>query len=141
MMLPNPWIILGVVVSLLTAAFGGYAKGYRDADKTATIMAMAKDLAMAKATGDEWLRQATALAAEAAKAAERQAAAEAEAASTRTLIDDYAQKLAGMALGACGLSDDDARILRGIAGPSTDHPASPSEPAGRLRPPGAGPGD
>lgn len=139
-MIPNPWLILVAVLAFAGAGVGGYAKGRHDADQTALVKSLAKELANAKAQSDEWLRQATALQHQAQLAADRQRAAEADAANTRTLVDDFAAKFAGRAPGACALSDDDARRLRDIAGPDAGAgETGASDAAGGLRPAGSAP--
>lgn len=125
-LIPLPYRILAVVVLWLATGAVGYWRGYVAADRTATIEAMAKDMARTQAEAAEWLRQAAAAKAAATAAAERQAKAEADNAAMQTEIEDYAKALAALPDCGCALTDDDVRRLRGIgATPRRDapHPA------------------
>lgn len=130
----NPWTILAVVAGILSAAIGGYAKGYKDADRTALVQSLAKDLAFAKAQNDELLRQATAAQTVAHAAAERQRQAEARTADMQAEIEDYARTLASLPDAGCGFTDDDLRRLQSIGTAPRRAQAGPAGDPGHVRP-------
>lgn len=138
-LIPLPYRILAFVALLLATGGAGYWRGYVAADRSATIEAMAKDMARTKAESAELLRQATAARDVAIAAAERQAKAEADNAAMQSEIEDYANALAAQPDCGCALNDADVQRLRGIsATPRRDAPGASPGPL-RLRP-GAAPG-
>lgn len=127
-LIPLPYRILAVVAFWLATGAVGYRRGYVAADRSATIAAMAKEMASVQAERDEWLRQATAARDVAKAAAERQAQAEAAKATMQTELDDYAKALANLPDCGCGWNDDDLRRLRPAAPRRSDAPRSPAGP-------------
>jgi hypothetical protein len=127
----NPWAILGVVLALIAASGGGYLKGYRDADKSAEIAALQKEVAVHQAELLVVRAQARAAQAIAERAAERQRAAEQETADKNAEIDDYVRRLSEQPRPPgcdCSLSADDIERLRHIANPRASAPHTPSRP-------------
>jgi hypothetical protein len=125
--MPNPWVILAVVLSIAGAFGGGYWRGYKSADKSAELEIQAKAIQSLERTLAEQRRQASAsqLIAEAANA--RQAAAERRADDIAAEIDDYVRRLEQVRPACdCGLNADDVERLRHFAGPG--RASTPSNP-------------
>jgi hypothetical protein len=138
-LIPLPYRILAGVAALALGAGLSFWQGYRMADRSAHIEAMAKDMARLQAEGAEWLRQATVAQQIAAAAAERQKQAEADRADMQEEIDDYAKAVASQPDCGCGFSPADVERLRHIgAAPRRDAPGTPRGPL--ILHPGSGPG-
>jgi len=130
----NPWAILGVLVSLIAAAGGGYWRGYTHADRSAEVRALTVRLTASDAALTEARRQAAAL----NKISEMQTeAARWSLELTQGLqeqIDDYAKALSEARAvdpkAACLLGDPDVSRLNGVrnGGPAA-RPVAPLPPA------------
>lgn len=137
-LIPLPYRILAVMALWLATGAVGYWRGYVAADRTATLEAMAKDMARVQAESAEWLRQATASQEVARAAAERQRQAEASNTAMQSEIDDYAKALAALPDCGCALNDADVQRLRNIgASPRRSAPGPPRGPLD-IRPSGSG---
>ena len=147
--LPNPWIILGVVLTILGAAAGGYLKGHRDADRSAEIETLRTDLAAAQAVAETLKKDA-----QAARqvADEHKARADQEAALRQSFEEQanaYAQELAAQdatpvpapvpgsppvsSRCTCVFDQRDVDRLRDLGAAPADHPAGAPGRAGNLR--------
>jgi hypothetical protein len=126
----NPWMILGVVLTVLAAGAGGYVKGHRDADRSAEIAVLQTSLAAEKAARSEAERQALASRDIAEKAVVRQREVESDIVTMQTEIEEYARELQ-QAKSPCDCAADqhDVDRLRGIA--------TPRPGTGSARPAGA----
>jgi len=113
--LPNPYIILVVLLALLGAGVAGYAKGRTDADRSAEVRALTASVKATQAQAAELTRQAHAANAIAGEAAIRERAASSLALSLQDQIDDYARALREAAAvepsNACVLRDPDIQRL------------------------------
>lgn len=134
-MFPNPYIIIAVIVGLISAAIGGYVKGYVDADRSAVIEVLKDEIKVQLAEKAELRRQAQAAQDIAKRAADRELEVRADLEQAKGQIDDYARALAAEPAKPpgcdCSLSGSDVDRLRGIAAPrnrETDPTSSPVSP-------------
>ena len=127
----NPWVILGVLLAVLGSGAGGYIKGHRDADRSAEIAAVNRELATARASLLMVEAQARAAQDIAKEAAERQKAAEADIADMQAEIEDYARIVDGQKDCSCSFSADDVKRLRDIG--AAPRRASPGPAGGPIR--------
>lgn len=143
--IPNPWLILAVLLAILGAGGAGYVKGRADADRSAEIATLQGQVAAEKAVAAS-LQQDAAAARQIAQA--HQARADQEASLRQSFEEQanaYANELAARdaappAPGAppaprcsCAFDERDVERLRD-AGPAPD-PHSPGTPgaAGDVR--------
>ena len=128
-------MIVGVLLAILSAGIGGYAKGHKDADRAAEIDTLKATQKRLEAEATELRREAQAAQSIARAAEERQQAAEALQADLQAEIDDYASlvdKEPPAAVDACRLNPADVERLRRLGSPGPGRPA-PGPPRGPLK--------
>ena len=122
--LPNPWLILGVVVAILSAATTGYFKGRADMDASYKAAALEAALEVAKETaGDAAVTQA----------AGQQAAETKEVVRTRTrtIIKEVKVYVPVEADRACAIPNSVVRLHDAAAAGRTPVPEPAGKPDGR----------
>ncbi len=125
----NPWVILGVILTVLAAGGGGYVKGYLDADRSAEIETLERNKKATEAQLQEVRRQAQAAQDIADRANEKARAAAKVAADKDAEIEDYVRRLEQPRPGCdCSISADDVERLRRIYDPRASPPNPPSRP-------------
>lgn len=127
----NPYAILGVLVSLILAVVGGYAKGRIDADRSSTISILERQVDAIKRERDLFEQQLIKTAEIAKAANDRQTETQRHAETLAAEIDEYAKKLS--AAGVCSLSDGDDKWLQSIGKRVAPSKGDPSGGPGGLR--------
>lgn len=124
------WWGVAAAFAMLASA-GSYIKGYRDADRSATIEMLTSEIRKQLAEKEELRRQAAVAQDVAKKAAEREMATIEMLADVKEQVDEYARLLADQPSQPncdCSLSPDDARRLRGIGSDGRGQADAPGAP-------------